>query len=74
MSYWINRIVIVYSSVNLRRLLFYKSKFDLSIEEENTYSNAEAEFKNILYIEIDYTDKKIRNRKGKPTLQSANKS
>ena len=58
MSYWINRIVIVYSSVNLRRLLFYKSNFDLSIEEKMMYSNAKAEFKDILHIEIDYTDKK----------------
>ena len=58
MSYWINRIVIVYSSVNLRRLLFHNSNFDLSIEEKMMYSNAEAEFKDILYIEIDYTNKK----------------
>ena len=57
MSYWINRIVIVYSSLNLRRLLFHKSNFDLSIEEKMMYSNAEAEFKDILYIEIDYTNK-----------------
>ena len=58
MSYWINRIVIFYSSVNLRRLLFHKSNFDLSIEEKMMYSNAEAEFKDILYIEIAYTNKK----------------
>ena len=51
MSYGINRIVIVYSSVNLRRLLFHKSNFDLSIEEKMMYSN-EAEFKDILYSEI----------------------
>ena len=56
MSYWKNIIVIVYSSVNLRRLLFHKSNFDLSIEEKVMYSN-EAEFKDILYTEIDYTDK-----------------
>ena len=60
MSYWINRIVIVYSSVNLRRLLFHKSNFDLSIEEKMMYSNAEAEFKDILYIEIDTL---IKNQK-----------
>ena len=56
MSYWINRIVIVYSSVNLRRLLFHKSNFDLNIEEKMMYSN-KAEFKNILCSEINYTDK-----------------
>ena len=47
MPYWKNIIVIVYSSVNLRRLLFHKSNFDLSIEEKVMYSN-EAEFKDIL--------------------------
>ena len=40
----------------MRRLLFHKSNFDLTIEEKVTYSN-EAEFKDILYTEIDYTDK-----------------
>ena len=62
MSYWINRIVIVYSSVNLRRLLFHKSNFDLSIEEKMMYSNAEAEFKDILYIEIDCTNKNQKSQ------------
>ena len=56
MSYWIIIIVIVYSSVNLRRLLFHKSNFDLSIEEKVMYSN-EVEFKDILFSEIDYADK-----------------
>ena len=56
MSYWIIIIVIVYSSVNLRQLLFHKSNFDLSIEEKMMYSN-EAEFKDILFSEIYYTDK-----------------
>ena len=49
-------MVIVYSSVNLRRLLFDKSNFGLSMEEEVMYSN-DAEFKDIHYTEIDYTDK-----------------
>ena len=56
MFYWINHILIVYSSVDLRRFLFHKSNFNLSIEEKMMYSN-EVEFKDILYIDIVHSDK-----------------
>ena len=67
-----NLILIIYSKVNQRQLLFHRSFFDLSVEEKVVYSNG-AEYKDILWENFVLIIIIIRNRKCKPTFLSADK-